>query len=269
MDRRILLGALAAFALGALPAAAKDAAPPQAGRPALKARPTGDAAIIRTVADAMGFIRGMGPGETNNTLNRLQLRGSGKVTEGGVAYTVPKYIYTLSLHLKAAREDIQRAGRPTGVRTVRVVSGNDAWDEKEPGVNGRATSDSAFSRRLALSRTPFGLTRALLDATPATVKITDPGPAGKITIAFPIEGVATTITLDENYRPQTIAQTVEGKAIVTTYADYRDLAEYGVMFPTRWTETIDGKPHLDLKIDDGRVASYAVFPKPASLVAGR
>src|ERR1700743_3612566 len=63
--------------------------------------------------------------------------------------------------------------------------------------------------------------------------------------------------------------TVDGKAIVSRYDAYRDLSEYGLMFPTHWTETVGGKPYLDLKIDDGRVASYAVFPKPDSLVAAR
>lgn len=250
-------------------AAAKPTSPPQAGRPALKTRPAGDKAIIRTVADAMGFIRGTGQGETNATVNRVQLRGSGAMTVNGVAYPISHYIYTLSLHLKAAREDIQRtaAGKPE--RIVRVVLDKDAWDEKTPGVEGHATSDSALGRRLQLARTPFGFTRALLDADPASVKITDLGAAGKVTITFPIDGVATTASLDADYRPETIAMTVEGKALVAKFTAYRDLSEYGVMFPTRWTETVAGKPYLDLKIDDGRVASYAVFPKPASPAASR
>ena len=77
----------------------------------------------------------------------------------------------------------------------------------------------------------------------------------------------TTTTLDPDYRPATIAMTVDGQPIVTTFAAYRDLSEYGLMFPTAWKESVGGKPRLDLTIDDGRVASYAVFPKPAALAA--
>src|ERR1700753_3800519 len=114
--------------------AADTKPPPQAGRKAPTTRPSGDAAIIRTEADAMGFIRGMGAAETTTTINRVQLRGSGKMTVGGVVTPIAHYIYTISLHLKAAREDIQPAGKSP--RIVRVVLDKDAWDEKEPGVDG-------------------------------------------------------------------------------------------------------------------------------------
>jgi len=179
------------------------------------------------------------------------------------------YIYTLSLSLKAAREDIQFAGKTPPARVTRVVLDKEVWDEKAPGVDGFATSESPLNRRLQLSRTPFGYTRALLDAKPETIKVTDPGPKGKVTIVFPIEGVVTTATLDSDYRPETITMTVDGQVIVTRFGAYRDLSEYGLMFPTVWTETVAGKPRLDLKINDGRVASYAVFPKPAALAAAR
>jgi hypothetical protein len=275
----LLTGAATAAAAADAPKAAKPAAakaaaagpktiapPAQAGRVPPKTRPSGDAAIIRTEADAMGFIRGMGAGETTTTINRVQLRGSGKMTVNGVTTPVSHYIYTLSLHLKAAREDIQPAGK--GARTVRVVLDKDAWDEKEPGVDGHAADGAAAARRLQLARTPFGFTRALIDAKPGEVKVTDGGP-GKVTLAFPIDGVMTTAVLNADYRPASISMTVDRKAIVTRYDTYRDLSEYGLMFPTHWTETVAGKPYLDLKIDDGRVASYAVFPKPDSMMAAR
>jgi hypothetical protein len=105
----------------------------------------------------------------------------------------------------------------------------------------------------------------LLDADPASVKIVDPGAGGKMTISLPIEGVPTTAELNSDYRPETITMKVDGKTYVARHRAYKDIAEYGVMFPTRSTETIDGHPYLDLTIDDARVASYAVFPKPAFL----
>jgi hypothetical protein len=235
--------------------------PPQAGRPPPKTRPSGDKAIIHTVADALGFVRGVGRTETTDTLNRLQWGGSGSITVDGTVYTVPHYRYTLSLHLKAAREDYERVTQGRTQRLIAVVAGSDAWDEREPGVDGHLQPGSTRDRRLQFARTPFGFVRLLLDADPSNIKVSDRGP-DKVSISFPVDGVLMTATLDPDYRPASISMEIGGKQIVDRYRDYRDLAEYGVMFPTRITETIAGRPHLDLSIDDARVASYAVFPKP-------
>ena len=244
---------------------AASAAPAQAGRPPLKTRPVGDAAIIRTVGDAMGFVRGVGRNETTTTINRVQWRGKGQLTEGATAYPVTNYIYTVSLHLKGVREDITRIVQGKPERSVRVLLDQDAWDEREPGIDGKPASDTARNRRLQLARTPIGFTRALLDADPASVKVVDPGAAGVVTVAFAVEGVPIQATLNSDYRPEKIQMSVDGKQFVERYTAYQDLSEYGLMFATRWVETIDGKPHLNLTINDGRVASYAVFPKPSPL----
>jgi hypothetical protein len=269
MTMALLLSQANAENTSAASATAKKAAVSQsraqAGRPPLKVRPEGDQAIKRTVADAMGFVRGMGAMETTKSLNRLQWLGVGKMTEGATTYDVTKYSYTVSLHLKAAREDIQRKSGSKAERLVSVVLDQDAWDEKEPGIDGRKASDSALNRRLRMARTPIGFTRAMLDADPATVKVVDPGVGGKVTISLPIEGVPTTAELNSDYRPETITMKVDGKVYIARHRAYRDISEYGVMFPTRTTETIDGRPYLELSIDDARVASYAVFPKPAFL----
>lgn len=255
--------AIAVHAAEAPPkAGAPPASPPQAGRPPLKTRPVGDAAIVRTVADAMGFVRGVGRGETTTTINRVQWRGSGTMTEGATVYPVTSYVYTVSLHLNAAREDLTRVVRGKTERSVRVVLDQDAWDEREPGIDGTPAPDTARNRRLQLARTPIGFTRALLDADPATIKVVDPGVRGKVTLEFAFAGVPLKATLDSDYRPERIEMSVDGKQVVDRYTTYADLSEYGLMFATRWTESVDGRPYLSLKINAGRVASYAVFPKP-------
>jgi hypothetical protein len=189
------------------------------------------------------------------------------MVEGSTTYDVTKYSYTVSLHLKAAREDIQRKAGNKVERLVYVVLDKDAWNEKEPGVDGTKANDSALNRRLRMARTPIGFTRAMLDADQSTVKVVDPGSGGKVTITLPIEGVPTVAELNSDYRPETITMKVDGKTYVAHHRAYKDISEYGVMFPTRSTETIDGKPYLDLTIDDARVASYAVFPLPVFLEA--
>jgi hypothetical protein len=257
----LLLTAGSAPAADAPAAASAWKSPAQAGRPAPKTRPAGDKAIIHTVADALGFVRGVDRSETTNTLNRLQWGGSGKMTDGTVVSSISHYRYTLSLHLKAAREDYERVSRGKAQHVVQVVAGEDAWDEQQPGVGGHMNPGSARARQLQLARTPFGFARWLLEADPSTVKVIDDGP-NKISISLPIDGVVTTAVLDPDYRPASISMKVDGRQIVDRYRDYRDLAEYGVMFPTKIGETVDGRPHLELSIDDARVASYAVFPKP-------
>jgi hypothetical protein len=242
--------------------------PHQAGRPPLKTRPVGDQAIKRTVADAMGFIRGMGPGETNKSLNRLQWIGAGQMTDGGVVYPVSRYSYQVSLHLKAAREDITRTARGKEQRLVHVVVDQQAWDEREPGVDELPASEPALNRRLQLARTPIGFTRAMLDADQATIKVTDNGP-GKVAITFAVEGVPINADLNADYRPEVITMTIDGKEYVDRYHNYQDLSEYGIMFATRWTETVAGKPRFDVTFTETRVASYAVFPKPVATQAAK
>jgi hypothetical protein len=215
----------------------------------------------------MGFVRGMGAMESTKTLNRIQWLGSGKMVDGATTYSVTKYSYTVSLSLKAAREDIQRKAGNKVERLVHVVLDKDAWNEKEPGVDGTKTTDTALNRRLRMARTAIGFTRAMLDADQSTVKVVDPGAGGKVTISFPIEGVPTVAELNSDYRPETITMKVDGKTLAARHSAYKDISEYGVMFPTRTTETIDGRPYLDLTIDDARVASYAVFPLPVFLEA--
>lgn len=264
------LVAMAPFCVaGAQQAKAPPAGPHQAGRPPLTARPQGDAAVVRTVIDAIGLIRSMPPRETTNTVNRLQWRGSGTLTENGRVIKVNSYVYGVSLHLVAAREDIEGtdAGKP--FRRIEVVAGNDAWDESEPGVGAALKPAEAKARRENLWRTPFGIAKALSLAPAGSVKVTDPGPGGAVKLEFPVEGLATIVVLDAQYRPAQVTQNVDGHVIDTRYSDYKDLAEYGLMFATRVTESVDGKKTLDLKINDGRVASYLVFPVPANLAAAK
>jgi hypothetical protein len=238
-------------------AAAKRTPPFQAGRPTLTVRPAGDAAVIKTMADAMGFVRGA-PFEVTDTINRVQWNAAGTLTGPSGPMKV-RYTYGLSLSLGAAREDIRPASGP---RLVRVVHGDKAWNETAPGIGGTWANDQAKARRLQLARTPFGFTKAVLKAPAGSVRVTDPGPGGVVTVSLSIEGVPTTATLDEDYRPRTVSMTVDGRRYEATYTDYRDLSEYGLMFPVRTVEKIDNRVVADLTTSDTRVSNYLIFPPP-------
>jgi len=241
------------------------APPVQQGRPPLTTRPAGDAAIIRTVADALGFVRGLGRGETTDTLNRLQWLGTGTMSVNGQVRAITKYSYALTLNLTGAREDIQfKSTAGMEDRRVRAFLGSDAWNEKAPGEGLSAAPADISERRLQFFRTPFGFAKALLKADRATVKVTDPGASSAVTIAMSVDGTPIVATLDFDYRPAIITTDANGRKTTVTYSRYRDLAEYGMMFPTRIVETVDGRPSMTLTIDGGRVSSYLILQPPSS-----
>jgi len=242
----------------------KDVAPGvpyQAGVPPVKdgERPKGEAAILRLIEDQVGFIRGDGPAENLHTINRLDYSGCGEIVEGGHTYDATKYIYGVSLHESAAREDITAEDK---VHLIRVVRGNEAWDESSPGVGTHSADKLARQRELQLGRTPFGIVNAIVDLNPDQIKIHDTG-SGPVTLQLPVDGVATKVVLDRNYRPETVTQRVDHHLIVDQFTDYHDLNQYGLMIPRHIVETIDGHPHLMLHIIRSGLATYEVFPAPA------
>ncbi len=246
----------------------KDVAPGvpyQAGVPPVKEgeRPKGDAAILRMVEDQMGFIRGAGPAETLHAINRLNYSGCGEIVEGGHTYEVTQYTYGVSLHEDAAREDIQAEDN---VHLIRVVRGNEAWDESTPGVGTHSADKLARQRQLQLGRTPFGIVNAITNLSASQIKVHDTG-HGAVTLELPVDGVSTRVVLDRNYRPTTVTQRVDHHLIVDQYSDYHDLNQYGLMIPRHVVETIDGHPHLALHVIKSGLATYEVFPAPAFEVA--
>jgi hypothetical protein len=250
-----------------------DGAPYQFGGIQIKQRPVGDAAVLRTLVDQMGFIRGVAAQETTDTINRLLWRGKGTMIEGGKILSVTQYTYNTSLLLHAMREDILYTGSDgKKKRIVQVVYGDHyAWDETEPGVGGKPANSEADSRMLRHLRTPFGFVRAALESDPSTVKVTDPGPGAiklsgqGITVSLTVNGVKTTATLDRYYRPAKIVQTIDGKLYEADYAAYKDLSETGMMFPSSIIEKVGGLTRLRLVINQAWTGSYAVFPPPAGV----
>ncbi len=263
----------------------KDVAPGvpyQAGVPPVtdKNRPKGGAAILRMVEDQMGFIRGAGASETLHAINRMNYGGCGEVVEDGHTYEVTQYTYGMSLHEDAAREDIQGQGPAGKVRLIRVVRGNEAWDESTPGVGTHSADKLARQRQLQLGRTPFGLLNTIVSGAkwpaiwggppsppprglaPNRIKIHDPG-HGAVTLQLPVDGVSTKVVLDRNYRPAMVTQRVDHHLIVDRYSDYHDINQYGLMIPRHIVETIDGHPHLNLHIVRSEMSDYEVFPAPS------
>jgi hypothetical protein len=239
-----------------------SASPHQAGRPALKEPPRGNAAIVRTVIDAVGLIRFTGPRETTATVNRLRWRGDGDVHDASGTYKAT-YSYGMSLAQVAAREDIQRAAaNGSGGRQVRVVHGELAWNESTPGVPTGFAPDQALKRRMQFWRTPFGIAKALSLAQLASIKVTE-SESSAVQLDFKIEGVPTQVSLDSDYRPWRVVQVIGKDKFEDRYTDYKDFTEYGLMFAGHTVETINGKPYLDIHSHEADAGEYLVFVPPA------
>jgi hypothetical protein len=243
----------------------KDVAPGvpyQAGVPPVKERPKGKDAILRMVEDQMGFIRGAGPAETLHAINRLRYSGCGQIVEDGHTYGVTQYIYGMSLHQDAARENFEGQGPDGKVHMIRVVRGNEAWDESAPGVGTHSADRLAKQRAMQLARTPFGIVNTIVNIDAKRIRVRDTG-HGPVTLQLPLNGVSTKVVLDRNYRPATVTQRFDHHLIVDHYSDYHDLNQYGLMIPRHIEETIDGHPHMMLHIIRSELADYEVFPAPS------
>jgi hypothetical protein len=247
--------------------------PYQAGAKPLMAKPEGNAAIIRTMADQLGMIRlnffKRPPGEELvDVVNRLQIGGTG--TAFNPATKKPgevKLVYGMALHSWEARLDVRvkdAAGKET--RIVEVLSGDRAWNETAPGVGGVYKSDELRARRYFLALQPHAFARLAAKAKPETVKIVEAG--GVTTVTVPFEGYPVTATLDQDYRPVKVfvsfkdpqhgVTTLEGN-----YGRYWDITEYGVMFPRDVAYKVNGSKIIDVKVDDARIGPYLQFPAPA------
>ncbi len=248
----------------------KDVAPGvpyQAGVPPVKdgERPKGQDATLRLIEDQMGFIRAILRGDQTESLheiNRLNYSGCGEVVEDGHTDEVTHYLYSVSLHENAAREDVTGDGPGGKVHLIRVVRDNEAWDESSPGVGTQSADKLAKERELQLGRTPFGILNAIVNLKPDQIKIHDTG-SGPVTLQLPVYGVITKVVLDRNYRPETVTQRVGRHTYVDHFTDYHDLNQYGMMIPRHIVETVDGRPHLTLHIIKSMLGEYEAVPAPA------
>ena len=49
------------------------------------------------------------------------------------------------------------------------------------------------------------------------------------------------------------------------YSDYKDFQGYGVMFPTRIVQKVDGRTIVDLTVSEALANPYMIFPPPKEL----
>ena len=69
-------------------------------------------------------------------------------------------------------------------------------------------------------------------------------------------------TLDSKNLPTHVEWRIGGQIFSGDYADYKDFQEYGVMFPVRIVEKIDGREIANLTVSDSLANPYLIFPPP-------
>jgi hypothetical protein len=186
----------------------------------------------------------------------VEYTGSGEAADavGGPLSRLDKAVLGFDYQIPAARFDLQRPGG----RKVEVVAGARAWDEDEPGVNGRFV-DRAAERGRQIWLTPHGaVLGALWAGLAAKVSVRN----GQGIIDYVRDGVPIKIALDAHMRPARVEMRAGGHSYVGEYSDYKDFVGYNLVCPTRMSQSVDGKKVLDLTLTYCALNVYVPFPAP-------
>lgn len=221
--------------------------------------------VVRNAADALGMIRGVGPGESLDSVNRLQFSATGTINSPKGEMTIKETV-GISLHQWAARVDRESVAAGKNVRTIEVVADSLAWNEVTPGGDATPSPKDADDRRMTIMMLPQGFLRAVLQADPQAVKVTQE--ASGATVAMVKGPLTLRATLDANNRP-TKVEALQNNRVSRemNYSSYKDFDEYEVFFPTQIVEKRNGRVLATLTVVDFHTAPYVVFPVPPTLRA--
>ena len=218
-------------------------------------------------AEALGMVRGAA--RRMDSINTIEFSGRGTIRrpqEDGSWWEADLTNLTvgISYSIPALRWD-----QTTGdARVIYVVRGDEAWEERTPGVGKTPAMHyvDRFTRQIWFS--PHGLIRAAIEAEarePGSVDTAADG--GRTTLTVEVDNFTLTAVLDEDNRPQTVSMPVThpllGPARLSThYSDYVDWPLLDVFFPSRIEQTLGDVTWLDLEVTEFFQNPYVVFPDP-------
>ena len=228
-------------------------------------------ATIETAATALGMVRGVG--RRMDSINTIEFSGRGTLNVPGddgewTGYEITEATAGMSYSIPAMRWDMTRVG-PEGEaqRTIGVVRDDRAWNERLPGVD-PVEANNQVSRRLEqIWLTPHGfMTAAVHNPEAVTVGSRE----GRTTLTVEIDGTPVAATLDENFRPASVAMTIDHPVLgdtqlEATYADYIDWQLLDVFFPSHIVHQVGGETTLDMTVTEFFQNPYVVFPTPEQL----
>ena len=150
---------------------------------------------------------------------------------------------------------------------IQVAAGTLAWDEKSPGVYGKAAATSAQERLVLAYLMPSGVLTAAREGLP-DVKLSKDGARTVLTIPVPQLGANMTATLSTDFRPVKSEVTLNGKKYTGEFSEFLgDRGDYEVKFPRQISLKVDGKPLADITLEYHQNNPYLIFPVPKEVAA--
>lgn len=256
-----------------------------------QAQETDRAKVFYNMANSLGMLRTV---RELDSVMTVEVWGRGTMRDVAANGTIGAEAPIKSLYAQIAydfpgmRVEVIR---PSGQRTIEVVSGTHAWNEidklgggLEPGYgSAMPTMEQVAARLLRMWMTPFGAVKAAR-AAGDQAKVTIEG--GRSVVTFPLvegkpeqtvymvvgelKGTPMKVTLDDRYRPAQVEVTFRGRKYVNTYSNYADLNEADlkadIFVPAHVVAAVDGQTVLDLTIDRTNTYNpYVIMPVPPAV----
>jgi hypothetical protein len=215
-------------------------------------------------ANALGMVRGVA--RSLQLVNMFEYTANGTMTaaDGGQS-KVKRITAGYDYVIPAARIDIETiASDGSTRRSIEVASGQLSWDERTPGIYLQPGGTSAAARLSPIWLLPHGLILAgakVIDQ----VKVADRNGQQEFAVPLPDGTVAKGLVGAKNLMTR-VEYRIGEKLASADYADYKDFQDYGVMFPTRIVQKLDGRTVADLTVTDALANPYLVFPVPKEML---
>ena len=238
---------------------------------------------VREVAEAIGMGRGKVMGIKNVT--GVQFRVTGTMADGAGMARLTDTEFHMAYNLPAMRmfaSGTRANGQP--LKEIRAFAIDRAWNETEEG-RGATAAMNTFADRLPLIKlTPYGAMWSVIEAEGHTTVTKTADGKTVLTGTSPYDGIEVAVTVEDSRQhpklgpyeptelirlPVAVTAKFNGHTYGATFADYKGDLEPSVwmVFPTRITWTLDGKPLADFTVTFFRSNPYIVFPIPDAVKA--
>ena len=220
----------------------------------------GGRAALTEAAKAFGMVRGL---ERSLTIvNMFEYTANGTVADAaGTLSEVKRITASYDYVIPAARVDVEKSS--AGERTIGVAAASLAWDEETPGIYLRPAGTSAAERLKLIWLLPHGVILAGAKA-PDKVSVAEKSGQRELSVPLPT-GLEAKGVLDAAGLMTRVEIKIGAQLFTGDYSDYKDFQGYGVMFPTRIVQKVDGRTIADLTVTEALANPYMIFPPPKEL----
>jgi hypothetical protein len=250
-------GLMVAIAVGLVAATAPASGQVPVADPAARA-------TLTEAASALGMVRGLN--RALDMVNMFEFTAHGTMAgPDGTQQQVTRITAGFDYVIPAARVEIEKM-LPDGTTlpSIEVAAGALAWDESTPGVFLRPAGTPAAQRLKLIWLFPHGVILAGAK-TLDKVKVTQRSGMNELSVTSP-DGTEFKGLLDEKNLMTRVEARIGTEVFSADYADYQDFQGYGVMFPSRIVQKIDGRIVADLTVTEALANPYLIFPPPKELV---